>query len=168
MKKLLLSFLVFAALLTANPQPVYACSCVIPGTPQEEMEKSDAVFSGTVTKIDDSFETGYDVTLEVIEAWKGVEGTLIKVHTGMGGGDCGFGFKEGEQYVVYASLTDGELHVYSCSLTGILDESNTEDLGEGAELTETTVRLNWIYGAGALAVILLAVAYSLSSKKSKK
>ena len=86
----------------------------------------------------------------------------------MGGGDCGFGFEEGEEYMVYASLTDGELHVYSCSLTGILAESNTADLGEGTQLTETKTLPEWAYGAGVLVVILLAVAYTLASKKSKK
>ena len=165
MKKSLLALFVFAALFTAQAQPAYACSCVRPGTPQEEMENADAVFSGTVTRIEDSTNYGYDVTLEVSEAWKGVEGTSIVVHTGMGGGDCGFGFEEGQEYVVYASLTDGELHVYSCGLTGILAESNTADLGDGTELTETKTLPEWTYGVGALVVIAAAIAYALISQK---
>lgn len=167
MKNFLLSFLAFAALLTANPQPVYACSCIIPGTPAEEMEKSDAVFSGEVIKIEDSYNYGYDVTLQVLETWKGTEGSLIKVHTGMGGGDCGFGFKEGEEYLVYASLTDGELQVYSCSLTGILDESDTESLGEGTPVAESERPPEWMYAAATLAVILSAVFFALMSQKKR-
>ncbi len=127
MKKLLLSLVVFAAIFSANAQPVYACSCMVPGTPAEEMEKSDVVFRGTVTNITDSHDFqgwGYAVTLEVHDAWKGVERNLVKVHTGGDGGvGCGFGFEEGEEYMVYASLTDGELRVHSCSLTGIAKES---------------------------------------------
>lgn len=165
MKNFLLSFLVFSALLTANPQPVYACSCIIPGTPAEEMEKSDAVFSGEVIKIDDSSSYGYDVTLQVLETWKGTEGSLIKVHTGIGGGDCGFGFKEGEEYLVYASLTDGELQVYSCSLTGILDESDTDGLGAGTAVAESERAPEWMYAGATLAVILSAVFFALMSQK---
>lgn len=157
--------LIFAGLLTLNAQPVYACSCIIPGTPMEEMEKSDAVFSGEVTKIEDSSSYGYDVTLKVLETWKGTDGSLIKVHTGMGGGDCGFGFKEGESYLVYASLTDGELQVYSCSLTGILGESDTDSLGAGTLVTEDKNPSEWVYAGAALAVILSAVFFALMTQK---
>ncbi len=173
MKKFLLTLFVFAALFTAQAQPVYACSCVIPGTPAEEMENADAVFSGEVLKIEDAGNYGYDVTIQVQQSWKGVEDSLIKVHTGMGGGDCGFGFKEGEEYVVYASLTDGELQVYSCSLTGILDESDTEGLGEGTAIaggsTSTTEEnIQWIYGAAAFVIVFGMVVYAMKKPKISK
>lgn len=120
MKKLLLAVFVFAALFTAQVQPAYACSCVIPGTPEEELEKSDAVFRGEVAKIE-SADYGYDVTILVTEILKGLEENTIAtyVHTGMGGGDCGFNFEEGKVYLVYASLVEGEYEVYSCSLTSL-------------------------------------------------
>ena len=161
MKKTLLALFVFGALFTAKAQPVYACSCVMPGTPQEEMGNADAVFSGEVVKIEESLNTGYDVTLQVLEAWKGVDSNLVKVHTGMGGGDCGFGFKEAEEYVVYASLTDGELQVYSCSLTGLLSDSDTEGLGSSTVLSESKEAPEWLYPAVALAVVLAMVALAM-------
>lgn len=154
MKKFLLALFVFGALFTAQAQPVYACSCIIPGTPQEELEKSDAVFSGTVMKMEETI-SGYDVTLQVQEAWKGVEDNLIKVHTGMGGGDCGFSFREGEDYLVYASLVNGELQVYICSLTGTLEGADTESLGVSTVFPGTIEEgAQWIYGAAAFIVVL--------------
>jgi hypothetical protein len=38
------------------------------------------------------------------EAFRGVKTAEIEVRTGMGGGDCGYNFKLGERYLVYASF----------------------------------------------------------------
>jgi len=121
MKKLLLATFVFAALFTAQAQPAYACSCVMRVTLEEEMERSDAVFSGEVTKIESS-GYGYDVTFQVNEALKGVDESTVTIHTGQGGGDCGFEFKEGEEYMVYASMGEEQLRVSICGLTALLVE----------------------------------------------
>ncbi len=169
MKKLLLAIFVFAALLPVQTQPVYACSCIMPGTPQEEMENASAVFSGRVLEIEET-GYGYNVTLEVLEAWKGVDETTIQVHTGMGGGDCGFNFEEGKKYIVYASSSEGELEVYSCSLTGLLADSDTESLGEGTVMSESAPEQNFkvIYGGAAFVILLTAIAYAIKSKKQVK
>lgn len=169
MKKLLLAIFVFSALFTAQVQPTYACSCVMPGTPQEEMGNAEAVFSGKVLEIEES-GYGYDVTLQVLEAWKGTDEATVQVHTGMGGGDCGFNFEEGREYVVYASSSEGELEVYSCSLTGLLADSDTESLGEGTVISESASEQNFkaIYGGAALVVLLAAIAYAIKSNKQIK
>lgn len=169
MKKLLLAIFVFAALSTTQVQPAYACSCVMPGTPQEEMVNAEAVFSGKVLEIEES-GYGYDVTLQVLEAWKGVDETTIQVHTGMGGGDCGFNFEEGREYVVYTSSSEGEFEVYSCSLTGLLADSDTESLGEGVVISESAPEQNFkaIYGGAALVILLAAIAYAIKSNKQVK
>ena len=49
---LVLAFLWF--LITVGQ--VYACKCAEPGSPTEELEKSDAVFSGRVFSIDHSYD----------------------------------------------------------------------------------------------------------------
>jgi len=99
--------------------------------------------------------SGYDVTLQVQEAWKGVEDNLIKVHTGFGGGDCGFAFREGEEYLVYASLTDGELQVYVCGLSGTLEGADTESLGVSTVFPVTSEEsTQWIYAVVAFGIVL--------------
>lgn len=170
MKKLLLSIFVFSALFTAQVQPAYACSCIMPGTPQEEMGNAEAVFSGRVLEIEET-GYGYNVTLEVLEAWKGVDGSTVQVHTGMGGGDCGFNFEEGKEYMVYAALGEGELlEVYICSLTGLLADSDTESLGEGTVVSESAPEQNFkaIYGGAALVILLAAIVYAIKSNKQVK
>lgn len=170
MKKLLLAIFVFSALFTAQVQPVYACSCIMPGTPQEEMVNAEAVFSGKVLEIEE-VNYGYDVTLEVLEVWKGVDRSIVQVHTGMGGGDCGFNFEEGKEYVVYASSGEGELlEVYICSLTGLLAESDTESLGDGTVTAESAPEQDFkvIYGGVALVILLAAIAYAIKSNKQVK
>lgn len=169
MKKFLLASFIFAALFTAQAQPAYACSCIIPGTPQEEMGNASAVFSGKVLEIEET-GYGYNVTLEVLEAWKGIDEATVQVHTGFGGGDCGFNFEGGREYVVYASSSEDGFEVYSCSLTGLLASSDTESLGEGTVISESAPEQNFkaIYGGAAFVILLAAIAYAIKSNKQVK
>ena len=50
-------------------------------------------------------------TFTVERALRGLEGASAGVTTGTGGGDCGYAFKAGERYLVYAyKAQDGQLH----------------------------------------------------------
>ena len=119
--------------LLASPMPAKACSCVVPGTPEEEFARTDAVFSGkvigvhsknyfTIAFIDkylisvdqeplafrsDTF-WGYRIVLEVVKSWKGVNTTKVAVDTGTGMGDCGYRFIENDEYMVYANHAYGD------------------------------------------------------------
>ena len=118
----LLSFSLFAAVPAAR-----ACSCIQPGSPQEMLEKSSAVFSGMVTDIDrDLTGYGYKVKFDIEKIWKGISDKTIVVSTGMGDSDCGYGFKEGEKYFVYA-YGDDSLSANICSRTRLLSVAG-EDL----------------------------------------
>lgn len=106
---LMLSVLVvFMTLLTVRPQVTYACSCVIPPSPLESMEKSTAVFEGTVTSMKKSskpVQSSGDpmyVTFLTGAHWKGDVGEQVTVSTAQSSASCGFEFKEGERYLVYA------------------------------------------------------------------
>lgn len=86
------------------------CSCVGPETAADALQSADAVFAGRVVSVRDTVLDEPDfpewprrvVTLRVDRAWKGVEAETVTVLTGMGGGDCGFPFRVGETYLVYA------------------------------------------------------------------
>lgn len=113
------------------PSPASACSCAMPGSPSESFRESGAVFSGKVIDISgasspatallyrifsrlnfypaffysDAF-WGNEVTFSVQQSWKGVSETEVTVYTGSGGGDCGYSFAPGNDYLVYAYQID--------------------------------------------------------------
>jgi hypothetical protein len=114
-----------------------ACSCAMSGPPCQSAWYADAVFSGTVLSIeqmDDHDALGRSWESRVVRFnvqrgfINGPSGT-VDVVTGMGGGDCGYRFKVGVQYLVYASKNpaSGRLSASSCSRTKPLDEA-AEDL----------------------------------------
>ena len=124
---------------------VRACKCVVPGSPNEELEKFDAVFAGHVVSASHSFDpnvTPYKpgdrttVGLDVSTVWKGVVHERMYITTPPTGGSCGFAFHEGAQYIVYASVNasgDGGYQASICSRTALLQESQADldALGEG-------------------------------------
>jgi hypothetical protein len=64
---------------------------------------------------------------EVIEAFHGVEGPTADVVTGRGGGDCGFEFRLGESYFLYAGTTkNGEYSAWICGPTKRLDHAKAD------------------------------------------
>src|SRR5262249_10049444 len=67
------------------------------------------------------------IRFDVAEAFRGVSGATVDVLTGLGGGDCGYPFRVGERYLVYAQAsTDG-----STLDTGIC--TRTRPIGDAAE-----------------------------------
>ena len=98
-----------AAIVTfigAVPFDALACSCEPPPPAPEALRGSVAVFSGTVTEIEE-WETArdglfYKVTLVVRESWAGASEEEISVVTATDCGRCGYGFMVGGDYLVYA------------------------------------------------------------------
>jgi hypothetical protein len=132
MRTLVLS--VLAAVL-AIPGRADACLCMSSGPPCQAYFASDAVFVGTVTAIatrkvpleglpDQRFDRHF-VQLAVERIGRGVQGNVVEVQTGVGGGDCGVDFKIGQRYVVYASRNtkDGSLGTGICSRTRLASEA---------------------------------------------
>lgn len=54
--------------------------------------------------------------VEILQGATGPDST-ITVHTGQGGGDCGYPFVTGSQYLVYASVLQGRLTTSICTST---------------------------------------------------
>lgn len=93
--------------------------------PCEAYWNASAVFLGTVTYQTTNTSKGkeYDFHSRVFrftvdKAFRGVEAKEVEVLTGSGGGDCGYGFQLGGQYVVYAYRDNANKLVTSiCSRT---------------------------------------------------
>lgn len=139
---ILCALMVFMTLLTVRPQVTYACSCVVSPSPLEAMEKSAAVFEGTVVSIKEKFkimQSSADpvrVTFQVGARWKGEMGERVTVTTAQSGASCGFEFTKGERYIVYAGVEEVEgtggtakLTVSLCSRTALFSGAQ-EDLNE--------------------------------------
>lgn len=120
----------------------HACSCGKIGPPPEELKKHRAVFVGEVIsvgppkviKLRNSKGRVYgvgpiiEVKFRVAKAWKGVNADTLIVKTNVpDGASCGWDFKEGRNYLVYAygSL----LRASHCSRTAPL-ESAGDDIRE--------------------------------------
>ncbi len=183
MKKRIQMLVVFVMMLLAMPSASYACSCVPVPPVQEELQRSDAVFAGKVVEITEQKQPdGYitkAVRFEVTDTWKGVSQSQVIITTGMGGGDCGYEFITGKDYLVYASKSNmyGEetLVTVICDRTRELSAAG-EDLGvlgagkaptEKVDLqpkNETTTPYVWLGAIGVLAVAAALVARSWRKK----
>jgi carboxypeptidase family protein len=130
-----MKYILFAAILffPISTIDAYACTCARIRPPCEEYGRASAVFIGVV--IGDSpisAQNGVQkrsVSFVVEEAFNGLRGTSAEVIAGMGGGDCGVGFKRGERYLVYAYTNpqDNKLYTSICMRTRALSQAG-EDL----------------------------------------
>jgi hypothetical protein len=106
--------LVFFALLSLiagsilSTMPAQACTCAAPATPTEGLQRSVAVFRGTVTEISRPFldrigltrTGGHRVRFEVVKQWKGAPSKSVEVVTRRTAEGCGFPFEEKKEYLV--------------------------------------------------------------------
>src|SRR5262245_1382291 len=102
-----------------------ACACQYGGEPVcQEYWRTDVVFAGTVVgsaKItinegDYKFDQRL-VRFEVAQIFRGEQTAKAEVVTGWGGGDCGYGFHDGETYLVYASRNKENQRLYTSVCT---------------------------------------------------
>jgi hypothetical protein len=67
------------------------------------------------------------VSFNVSRRYRGARKQHVQVETGLGGGDCGFAFEIGKQYLVYAHTGDsGGLSTGICTATAPLEESRVD------------------------------------------
>lgn len=124
--------------ISVSSQTVDACSCGGSGTPCESYGSAAAVFVGTVVGVRDNeppkpadrrevhwFPRAFKFSVE--QSYLGVAGTEVEVSTGQGGGDCGYEFKIGQRYLVYAYRYDDQLSASICTRTRPFSSAN-EDL----------------------------------------
>jgi len=119
--------------------PSFGCSCIGPIHACEAIWTTDAVFVGRVLDVQDlwtSSSSGYSdqyrsVLLEVDERFKGLKDSdgVVEIGTGMGGGDCGYGFKKDETYLVFGhrDADTGRIWTGICSPTHPVSE-DVDDL----------------------------------------
>jgi hypothetical protein len=117
---------------------IQACSCARPPLPCEAYGRASAVFLGLVVdsvqqkSVDrDGVTTVYDVgtiRFAVQESFKGITTREVEIHSGTGGGDCGYWFLRGQVYLVYAykDSEDGKLWTNICTRTSLRPDAGDD------------------------------------------
>ncbi len=146
--------LLFCALL---PHRTSACDCAEPGPPCKAFANVPVVSAGRVVKIatislkapsGDPYEDRL-IFLEVEQSYRGSVGKAAEVVTGSG--DCGYDFRMGEHYLVYAypHPQSGKLYTGICQRTRPISEagddleylSKKDDPSHGAGIEGTIEQL---------------------------
>ncbi len=183
------SLVAVLVLVTLLPDCASACSCAAPsGTPRQlargALSGSTAVFSGEVVAVEEQPLTGMVegtvlygeggptiVSLRISEVWKGPERTTLEVGTSGSESSCGYPFRPGERYLVYA---EEGMTVGLCGATKPLSEAGT-DLGalgtgarpkDGGSLADTSGGVPTRTMAG-LAVLTMAASFLLFSRLTR-
>lgn len=125
--------LVLVIVIAACSVKSFACFCGGGGPICNSYWTTDAVFVGRVLDIQAKIveiitvpgksmqvPEAYLVTFAISEVFRGVTGKQVIVQTGTGGGDCGYKFQKGKNYVVFARGTP--LSTSICSNTMPVDE----------------------------------------------
>ncbi|KAA0546378.1 hypothetical protein FZW96_16920 [Bacillus sp. BGMRC 2118] len=182
MKKpaIIVAFLTFLLSLTLfTPSQSFACSCMAPGTVEEEFNRANSVFSGKVIRIEENSSspdnlTPIKVVFEVKNTWKGTQDSEVAVYTGTDSASCGYSFVQGKKYLVYASESDGHMTTSLCSITKPLAAAD-EDLSilkDGEKPTnitkvpeQTNSGVTWIILA---CLLIAAISYSIMRVMKKE
>ena len=105
--------------LFSSVHEAHACSCLPPPPVAQAVAEADAVFMGTVV----SFELASSTTERVarfdrMQIWKGNPLAITEIFTPENEAACGFDFRVGETYLVYANRDDaGKLFTHLCTRT---------------------------------------------------
>lgn len=164
MKKIIFLLFIIVSLLTVNTTLVSACSCVSPAPPKESLEKSTAVFSGKVVDIYTplgfvvSSADSVKITFEVSKVWKGPSYELLVVKTARDGASCGYSFKKGEEYIVYAYGEESELQTGICSRTKPPSRAQEDLTGLGQSTSPSIKGINSSTKSNVSLILLLTIS----------
>ncbi|ALC91806.1 hypothetical protein AM500_19960 [Bacillus sp. FJAT-18017] len=143
MRKIAVAIVLYSLFILAFPLTGYACKCAYPPTVQQELQTSKAVFTGKVIGVKDhEKQYGKKILFAVIKSWKGLNESQVILDTGQGGGDCGFTFHEGTEYLVYASENVGRIYGDGSSMVTTICDRTKEAASAGEDfklLGEPTV-----------------------------
>ena len=119
----------FVSFASFADQPAIACDCAWPGTPREELQRVDAVFSGEVININRE-----KIEFKSEKIWKGPRTKRISVKHAYEQSDCTYVFVVGRKYLVYA-YGKGIFSTHVCTGAKELDKASDDlkELGEGKE-----------------------------------
>ena len=123
------SIAVVALVCLLAPRATHACSCRPPPSPDNALSGATAVLVGTVQAIQPvPAQSANRVTLAVAQSWKGLppKTETVTVTTCINSACCGYEFRKGESYLVYAGGQPEALSASLCSRTGPLAQADDD------------------------------------------
>ncbi|URN93551.1 MAG: hypothetical protein NAG76_17180 [Candidatus Pristimantibacillus lignocellulolyticus] len=118
--------ILLSGLMVGEQKSAYACSCAMaPGSYEKELADSDYVFDGVVTNKKEkksllgtiSSDDPVEWTFQVNGSWKGEVTEVATVYSALSSVSCGYEFKVGKRYAVFANGTNDLIKVSLCSKT---------------------------------------------------
>jgi hypothetical protein len=130
--------MLFALIPLAYGTSAFPCSCLPPGPPSEALEWATAVFLGRVEEITTAkipLARGErleerKVLFSIQKSWKGKQGKTLTIFTNVSGASCGYPFRVGQEYLVYAYGAPPRLHVSLCSRTQMKGKATEKEIAE--------------------------------------
>jgi hypothetical protein len=122
--------LIAGIIALATPNPSSACKCAPPPSVPDALREASAVFEGRVMQRT-ALDLEVEVTLNVVQAWKGVQTETIRVRTRAESAACGVEFAPNESYLVYATQRAADssgtaLEVLRCGRTRTAREAGED------------------------------------------
>src|SRR5262249_2372653 len=144
--------------LLSFSETAFACACTRPLLPCEAYWQVEAVFIGTAKDLSwIEFEEKLEglvlkrrrpvFSFSVDKAFRGVNGEQVAVMTEIGGGDCGYDFKIGERYLIYAYRDQRKKEMLSTSVCA--RTRPVRDADEDLEYIRGVSKASpggWVYG----------------------
>jgi hypothetical protein len=135
MRKVILQFLGILICLLAGASISLACTCLhLRGDPSTGFKVASAVFAGKVIEINQVAQSGSRIKSRILavkfrveKSWKLIEKDVVTVLTSDTSSMCGFTFKKGKRYLVYAHEHRNEFSTDICTRTNLFMEAK-EDL----------------------------------------
>ncbi len=114
-----------------SPRDALACSCVGDVPLCQSFWQADAVFAGEVLSFEKTdpkqLFSRRIARIRVERVWRGEVTGVVEVSTGAGGGDCGYSFRKGEKYVIYANKgAEAKLSTNICTPTKLLSKASAD------------------------------------------
>ncbi len=121
--------LLLVFIFLGNSQPTYACSCF---PPKDPYKISKAVFFGQLAEIAQKDNLSRRLLKFKVERyWKGPEEERLSVVT-TAVAPCGYNFRVGEKYLIYAGEEKGQLETAPCRILHVDSaERDLQKLGKG-------------------------------------
>lgn len=136
-RKISLFLIASLAMFLESRQTTHACTCVSPPPPAKAFAQADAVFMGQIVSFNaTSTERLYIARISVLKIWKGDRESATEIYTAESTAECGYPFRAGETYVIYAyKETSGRHSRNICTRTAPAKQA-TEDLSYLEKLSD--------------------------------
>jgi hypothetical protein len=135
-----LTIVLAAGAILSSISPAWACGCTAGGSLASAVRAAGVVIVADVTSVtvlsrpvrmlpngaaEGGTPLGEVVHLTVSRAYKGDVPPAFDLRTS-GGSDCEIGFEQGETWMIYGVVADGQLHTSKCSRTRLLAHASQD------------------------------------------